>query len=219
MIGSKQCVAFPTLGGRIGLDPRGGKCMNKRTKAQLETQEKSRPCRAEQRLEELAIKLPPLEPFGTFTKAVQKDNLLHLSGTLAKEGHQAKPNGQLRPEVDVEAVCKATYLAALSVLAAARQHLGSLDNVTRIVGLGVSTPNSGDVREMPKIAHAASELLEDVFGKDKGPSRLVYDVASLPLGAPIELEIILELGPQQNHDAVSHTWKCPALQRGLLGIG
>jgi enamine deaminase RidA (YjgF/YER057c/UK114 family) len=71
--------------------------------------------------------------------------------------------------------------------------LGSLDKVTRIVRLGVLVATSGDVREQPKVADAASELLQDVFGTDKNPSRLVYGVASLPLGTPVELELILEV--------------------------
>src|SRR5256885_5975819 len=53
--------------------------------------------------------------------------------------------------------------------------------------------DSGDVREQPKVADGASELLEDVFGRDKNPSRLVYGVASLPLGVPVELELIFEV--------------------------
>jgi enamine deaminase RidA (YjgF/YER057c/UK114 family) len=88
---------------------------------------------------------------------------------------------------------KAAHLAALNVLAVARQHLGSLDKVTRIVRLGVSVATSGDVRDQPQVADAASELLQDVFGKDKSPCRLVYGVASLPLGTPVELEIIFEV--------------------------
>jgi enamine deaminase RidA (YjgF/YER057c/UK114 family) len=96
-------------------------------------------------------------------------------------------------ELDVEAGRKAAYLAALNVLAVARQHLGSLDKVTRIVRLGVSVATSGDIRDQPKVADAASELLRDVFGKDKSPCRLVYGVASLPLGTPVELEVIFEV--------------------------
>jgi enamine deaminase RidA (YjgF/YER057c/UK114 family) len=84
--------------------------------------------------------------------------------------------------------------AALNLLAVARQHLGSLDKVTRIVQLGASVATSGDVRDQPKVADAASELLQDVFGKDKIPCRLVYGVASLPLGIPVELEVIFEVG-------------------------
>jgi enamine deaminase RidA (YjgF/YER057c/UK114 family) len=71
--------------------------------------------------------------------------------------------------------------------------LGSLDKVTRIVRLGVSVATSGDVRDQPKIAGAASEVLQDVFGRDKNPCRMVYGVSSLPLGAPVELELIFEV--------------------------
>src|SRR5213079_2938610 len=84
-----------------------------------------------------------------------------------------------------------------NVLAVARQHLGSLDKVKRIVRLGVSVATSGDVRDQPKVADAASELLQDVFGKDKSPCRLVYGVASLPLGTPVELEIIFEVAGEE----------------------
>jgi enamine deaminase RidA (YjgF/YER057c/UK114 family) len=92
------------------------------------------------------------------------------------------------------AVSIAFRLAALNLLAVARQHLGSLDKVTRIVRLGVSIATSRDVRDQPKVADAASELLQDVFEKDKNPCRLVYGVASLPLCTPVELEDIFEVG-------------------------
>ncbi len=59
--------------------------------------------------------------------------------------------------------------------------------------VGRSVATSGDVRDQPKVADGASELLQDVFGKDKNPSRLVYGVASLPLGVPVELELIVEV--------------------------
>src|SRR5258705_193673 len=88
---------------------------------------------------------------------------------------------------------RGVQIAALNVLAVARKHLGSLDKVTRIVRLGVSVTTSGDVRDQPKVADAASELLQDVFGKEKSPCRLVYGAASLPLGTPVELEIIFEV--------------------------
>ena len=63
----------------------------------------------------------------------------------------------------------------------------------RIVRLGVMVATSGDVRDQPKVADGASELLQSVFGKDKNPCRLVYGVASLPLGTPVELEVIFEV--------------------------
>jgi len=154
----------------------------------------SRPASAEQRLKELGIDLPaPPEPFGAYVEAVQTGNLLLLSGMLPTEGRAAKFTGRVGAELDLEAGRKAARLAALNVLAVARQHLGSLDKVTRVVRLGVSVATLGDVRDQPKVADAASELLQDVFGKDKSPSRLVYGVASLPLGTPVELEVIFEV--------------------------
>ena len=152
---------------------------------------------AEHRLKELGIRLPaPPEPFGTYVEAVQTGSLLFLSGMLPTEGHGAKFVGRVGAELDVEAGRKAARLAALNVLAVARQHLGSLDRVTRIVRLGVMVATAGDFRDQPKVADGASELLQDVFGKDKNPCRLVYGVASLPLGAAVELELIFEVAPQ-----------------------
>ena len=149
---------------------------------------------AEQRLQELGITLPaPPEPFGAYVEAVRTGELLFLSGMLPTEGRQAAFIGRVGAELDVAAGRKAARLAALNVLAVARHHLGSLDKVTRVVRLGVSIATSGDVRDQPRIADGASELLQDVFGPDKNPSRVVYGVASLPLGAPVELEVILEV--------------------------
>jgi len=149
---------------------------------------------AEGRLQQLGIKLPaPPEPFGAYVEAVQTGNLLFLSGMLPTEGHTASFVGRVGAELDVEEGRKAARVAALNVLAVARQHLGSLDKISRLVRLGVSVATSGDVRDQPKVADAASELLQEVFGKDKSPCRLVYGVASLPLGTPIELEVIFEV--------------------------
>ncbi len=149
---------------------------------------------AEQRLKELGIELPPPpEPFGAYVEAVQTGNLLLLSGMLPTEGHRAKFIGRVGAEIDMKRGCDAARLAALNVLAVARHHLGSLDKITRVVRLGVSIATSGDVRDQPIVADAASELLQDVFGTDKSPCRLVYGVASLPLGSPVELEVIFEV--------------------------
>ena len=149
---------------------------------------------AEQRLKELGVTLPsPPQPFGTYVEAVQTGNLLFLTGMLPTEGREPKFIGRVGAELDIETGRKAARLAALNGLAVARKYLGSLDRVRRVVRLGVSVATSGDVRDQPKVADAASDLLERVFGKDKNPCRLVYGVASLPLGTPVELEIIFEV--------------------------
>ena len=149
---------------------------------------------AEQRLKEFGVNLPaPPEPFGTYAEAVQTGNLLFLTGMLPTEGRTAKFVGRVGAELDVETARKAARLATLNALAVAREHLGSLDRITRIVRLGVSIATSGDVRDQPKVAYAASDLLQQIFGKEKNPCRMVYGVASLPLGTPVELELIFEL--------------------------
>jgi len=169
------------------------KSTNKSTHTSL-TRKGSRQAGAEQRLKELGIKLPaPPEPFGVYAEAVQTGNLLFLTGMLPTEGRAAKFMGRVGAELDVEAGRQAAHLAALNGLAVAGEYLGSLDKVTRVVRLGVSVATSGDFREQPQVAGGASELLQDVFGKEKNPSRTVYGVASLPLGTPVELELIFEV--------------------------
>ena len=149
---------------------------------------------AELRLKELGIELPaPPEPFGTYVEAVQTGNLLFLTGMLPTSGREALFVGRVGAELDVQAGRKAARLAALNGLAVVRKHLGSLDKVTRVVRIGVSVATSGDVRNQPQVADGASELLQDVFGKERNPCRLVFGVASLPLGTPVEVELIFEV--------------------------
>lgn len=168
--------------------------MNTNMKVKMAAGEVAKPASAEQRLKELGIVLPaPPEPFGTYAEAVQTGNLLFLTGMLPTEGRAAKFVGRVGAELDVETARLAAHLAALNAIAVVRKYLGSLDRVTRVVRLGVFVATSGDVRNQPKVADAASDLLQDIFGKDKNPCRSVFGVASLPLGTPVELEIIFEV--------------------------
>ena len=87
---------------------------------------------AEQRLKDLRIKLPrPSTPLGTYVEAVQSGNLLFLSGTLPVEGGAPKFLGRIGAELSIEDGRRATRMAALNALALAKEHLGSLDRVTR----------------------------------------------------------------------------------------
>ncbi|MGD0631525.1 MAG: RidA family protein [Terracidiphilus sp.] len=149
---------------------------------------------AERRLEELGIHLPAAPaPFGSYVETVQSGNLLFLSGMLPVVDHKPKYLGRLGKEVDAESGRDAVRTAALGALAAAREHLGSLDRVTRVIRLGVFMATSGDFFDQPRVADGASDLFRDVFGSDKMAVRLVIGVASLPLGMPVELEVIFEV--------------------------
>ena len=153
-----------------------------------------RPGGAEQRLQELGIQLPAAPtPFGTYVETLQTGNLLFLSGMLPVVDHKPKYVGRLGKELDAEAGRDAAHAAALSALAAARRHLGSLDRVTRVVRLGVFIATFGDFFDQPRVADAVSDLLRDIFGTDKMAARSVIGVASLPLGMPIELEVTFEV--------------------------
>ena len=151
---------------------------------------------AEQRLHDHNIELPPIPtPLGAYVEVVQSGNLLFLSGMLPVAGGKPAYLGRLGTELTIEDGRKAAAIACLNVLAAARHHSGSLDKVSRVVRLGVSIATDGAFREHPQVADAASEILVQVFGEEKISTRIVLGVASLPLGMPVELEVIFEVAP------------------------
>jgi enamine deaminase RidA (YjgF/YER057c/UK114 family) len=150
---------------------------------------------AEQRLKELGITLPPPPtPFGAYVEAVRIGRLFFLSGMLPVIDRKPQFIGRVGGEVSVEEGRKAAELATLSALAAVRERLGSLDKVTGVAKLGVYIATAGDFRDHPKVADGASEVLLKVFGPEMLSGRvvLVLGVASLPLGLPVEVELVLE---------------------------
>jgi enamine deaminase RidA (YjgF/YER057c/UK114 family) len=154
----------------------------------------SQPRGVDRRLQDLGIELPSQPtPLGAYVEAVQTGNLLFLSGMLPVVEHKPKFVGRLGKELDANAGREAVRIAALNALSVARQKLASLDKVTRVVRLCVYLATHGDFLDQPKVADAASELFRDVFGEDKMSVRMVLGVASLPLGAPAVVEVILEI--------------------------
>ncbi|MBA9030170.1 RidA family protein [Rhizobium leguminosarum] len=149
---------------------------------------------AERRLQELGITLPPPPtPFGAYVEAIRTGNLVFFSGMLPVVGREPRYIGRVGGALTAEDGKKAAETATLSALAAARDYLGSLDRVVRVVKLGVYIATEGDFRDHPKVADGASEMLLAVFGEERLSGRVVLGVASLPLGLPIELELILEV--------------------------
>jgi enamine deaminase RidA (YjgF/YER057c/UK114 family) len=149
------------------------------------------------RLKELGIILPhPPAPLGAYIEAVQSGSLLFLSGTLPMDGGSPKFLGRIGADLSVEDGRRAARLAALNALALVKEHLGSLDRVTRVVRLGVSLVTTPEFRDHPMVADAASELMANVFGAEKISTRLVYGMVSLPVGVCVVLESIFEFsGP------------------------
>ena len=127
----------------------------------------SRSASGEKRLTELGTALPPPpEPFGIYVDAVQRANLLCLTGTFQTRGREAKFIGRAGAELDVHAGSEAAQLVALNAIAVARKHLRSLDKVTtdrpgrRVVG------HFRIVCAQAKVADAASELFQEIFAKN-----------------------------------------------------
>jgi enamine deaminase RidA (YjgF/YER057c/UK114 family) len=149
---------------------------------------------AESRLGDLGIQLPAAPPpFGSYVEAVQTGNLLFLSGMLPVVNHKPAYVGTLGSELDIDSGRDAARIAVLSALAAAKDYLGTLDRIKRVVRLGVFMVTSGSAVDQPAVADGASDLLRDVFGADNMAVRSVIGAASLPLGVPVELEITFEL--------------------------
>jgi enamine deaminase RidA (YjgF/YER057c/UK114 family) len=151
------------------------------------------PLSADRRLQELGIELPAAPtPFGNYVEAVQTGNLVFLTGMLPVIDHKPKFVGRVGKEIDAEAARDATRIAALGALAAAKEFLGTLDKITRVVRFTLYVATHGDFFDQPRVADAASDLFGDVFGAENVPARIIIGVASLPLGVPIELEVIFE---------------------------
>jgi enamine deaminase RidA (YjgF/YER057c/UK114 family) len=159
------------------------------------SQGSSQPVSAERRLRNLGIVLPNApHPLGAYLESVQSGNLLFLSGMLPIKDGKPQYIGRLGKELDADAGRDALRTATLNALSAAKEHLGSLDRVAKVVRVGVYLATYGDFYNQPIVADAASELLRDVFGEGKTSVRSVFGVASLPLGVPVILEVVFEVG-------------------------
>ncbi len=156
------------------------------------------------RLVELGIVLPPPPtPLGAYVEASEAGNLLFLSGTLPVVNRKLAISGRLGENLSVKNGQEAARIALLNALAAAKEHLGDLDRVRKLVKLTVLMATTEQFTEHALVADGASDLFVQIFGRVAGHVRLVYGVQSLPLGAPVIVETIFEIGP------VSHSASIP----------
>jgi len=150
------------------------------------------------RLNELGIVLPASPtPLGAYVEASDTENLLFLSGTLPVVGGKLAISGRLGENLSVKEGQEAARLASLNALGAAKEHLGDLHRLKKLIKLTVLMATTEQFTEHAHVADGASNLFVQVFGSDNGHVRLVYGVQSLPVGAPLVVDVICEIEPSR----------------------
>jgi enamine deaminase RidA (YjgF/YER057c/UK114 family) len=148
----------------------------------------------EQRLTELGLEVPVLPPpAASYVPAVRTGNLVFASGQTPTVAGRLVIAGKLGADVTVEQGQEAARLAALNCLAEVRGLLGSLDIVTRVVKLTGYVASAAGFGDQPAVINGASRLMEDVFGSAGRHARVALGVAELPAGAPVEIELVVEV--------------------------
>src|SRR2546427_8899861 len=148
------------------------------------------------RISELGIVLPgPPTPLGAYVESSDAGNLLSLSGMLPVVNRKLAISGRLGENLSVKEGQEAARIGSLNARAAAKQHLGNLDRVEKLVKLTVLMATSEQFAEHAPVADGASNLFVQIFGSEAGHVRLVYGVQSLPVGAPLIVDVIFEIEP------------------------
>jgi len=150
----------------------------------------------ENRLRDSGIVLPKApEPKGCYVTSVLAGDMLYLSGTGGADIEKIPAFGKLGEDVSIEQGYEAARGAALSFLSTMKDVLGDLDRVEKIVKLMCFINSSPDFTRHPEVANGASNLLIDVFGKEKGlHARSAVGAISLPFNIPVEIEMIVKVG-------------------------
>lgn len=149
---------------------------------------------AETRLIELGIELPPSPaPVASYVPVVISGTHAYVSGQVPQEGGKLLWTGKLGADVELPAGADAARRCALQALAALREALGTLDRIRRIVKVSVFVASGPGFTDQPKVANGASDLLVQVFGESGRHARVAVGVAELPLGGPVEVELIAEI--------------------------
>jgi enamine deaminase RidA (YjgF/YER057c/UK114 family) len=148
------------------------------------------------RLSELRIMLPaPPTPLGTYVESSDTGILLFLSGTLPVVNRRLAIAGRLGTDLSVKQGQEAARIASLNALAVAKEHLGDIDRLKKLVKLTVLMATTEQFTEHAQVANGASDLFAAIFGDETGHVRLVYGVYSLPIGAPVIVDTIFEIEP------------------------
>jgi len=148
------------------------------------------------RIEALGIALPaPPTPLGVYLEASEVGELLFLSGILPVRNGKLAVSGRLGRDLSLEQAQEAARIASLNALAVARQHLGDLDRLKKLVKLTALLATTEEFVDHASVADGASNCFAQIFGRDPGHVRLVYGVQSLPIAAPLILELVFQIEP------------------------
>jgi enamine deaminase RidA (YjgF/YER057c/UK114 family) len=146
-----------------------------------------------ERIKQLNLTIPQAEPRFTFVPGVQVGNILFISGQTPEINGEMQYVGRLGAELNVETGKKAARLAALNCLGEMEVVLGSLERVERIVRVIGYVRSAENFGEQPLVIDGASELLIEVFGEAGKHARAAIGTSELPFGAPVELEMIVQV--------------------------
>ena len=145
------------------------------------------------RLEELGLALPKVAaPAGAYVPAVVAGDLVWTAGQLPFVDGELARTGLLGQDVSVEDAADLAGVAALNALAAVASVLGGLDRVSRVVKVTGFVASAPGFTDQPRVINGASQVLVDVFGEHGRHARSAVGVAALPLGSPVEVELVVQ---------------------------
>lgn len=148
----------------------------------------------EKKLEELGYPIDRTTPEGSLVDALAIDGrTIYASGQVPFDGRELVSKGKVPSQVSVEAATRAAALCAANVLRAVRKHVGSLEKIERIVRITGYVNADVDFTDEHIVINGASQLVRDVFGDAGRHARTALGMAQLPLGASVEVEMILRL--------------------------
>ncbi len=146
------------------------------------------------RLAELGLTLPPVAaPVAAYVPAVVTGQYVYTAGQLPFVDGALPVTGKVGASVDAETATAQARVAALNALAAVESVAGSLDRVARVVKVTVFVASEPSFTGQPGVANGASTLVGEVFGEAGVHARSAVGVAVLPLDAPVEVELVVEL--------------------------
>jgi enamine deaminase RidA (YjgF/YER057c/UK114 family) len=145
-------------------------------------------------MQELGLELPQVpRPAASYVSAVRTGNLVFTAGQVSFEDGEIHVTGKVGDTVSLEEAQHAARLCALNALAAAASEAGGLDRISRIIKVVGYVASAPGFNGQPQVVNGASDLLGEIFGENGHHARSAVGVVELPLGVPVEVEMIVEL--------------------------